>query len=442
LRNFSDVFAKPGVRRCSRLTSWIPALLLFASVPAGAQDLSRNTFSFSGFGTVGVVGKTGARDWGFTRNSTQLGAGSDLSAAPDSRLGGQVNWSGGSPWEAAVQGVLMSRPGQVPVRDVVEQAYLGYRPLPDTRIRLGRTSADIFLYADSRNVGYAFPWARPPVDFYGFAPLTSIDGIDLEQRWNTGDATWRARATAGSLRTSVADANGSRIPVRASEILAVGLSRESNGLLVKLSYLRGQIELSTDPGVLALRRGLEDLRAVPVPGLGRQIDLLGNNLWTGGITSYMAVAAQYDRGPWTLIAEGSQLSVPDSPLDARRAYVSLGWRKNAVTYYGIASRVKPQDRARAEPDLASALAPAVGSAAAQQAQMLAGYATAAASNYRFDQSTVGAGFRWDFAANAALKFQVDRFNVRQNGGAGWRHHDGQAAKGTLVSVLVDFVWGP
>ncbi len=95
----------------------------------------------------------------------------------------------------------------------------------------------------------------------------------------------------------------------------------------------------------------------------------------------------------------------------------------------------------ATPDVASSLAPVAGPAAARQAQMLAGYATYAANQLRFDQSTFGVGLRWDFASNAALKFQVDRFHVRQNGGAGWRNHDGHAAKGNLVSLLVDFVWG-
>ncbi len=99
-----------------------------------------------------------------------------------------------------------------------------------------------------------------------------------------------------------------------------------------------------------------------------------------------------------------------------------------VTYYALASRVKPQEAALATPDVASSLAPAAGPAAARQAQMLAGYATYAANQFRFDQSTFGVGLRWDFASNAALKLQVDRFHVRQNGAAGWRNHDGRLQK--------------
>lgn len=388
-----------------------------------------------------MVNKSGASNFGFVRNSTQIGADSELSALPDSRLGGQVNWNGGEQWEAAVQGVLLPKPGGAPHREIVEQAYVGYRPLPNTRIRLGRTSPDVFLFSDSRNVGYAFPFARPPADFYGFAPLASVDGIDFEQRWNVGGSTWRGRATFGSFRTSVTDIDGSRIEMRARNIVGAGLSRESNGFLVKLSYWRGQLDLNTGSDVTALRQGLDGLKALPVPGLVQSIDALGKNLWSAGSTSYLALAAQYETGPWTLIAEGSRLKVPGSPLNARRGYVSLGWRNNDITYYGIASRVKPDEPAVAEPDLASSLTPIVGANAAQQAQALAGFAAYAGNNYRYDQSTIGAGLRWDFAPNAALKLQIDRFNIRQHGGAGWRFYDGSAARGTLTSVLVDFVWG-
>ncbi len=409
---------------------------------AGAQQAPDNPFSFSGFGTVGLVRQNGAGDLGFARNSTQVGAGSRLSAQPDSRLGGQVNWTGGARWDAALQGILLPDPHGAPRREILQQAYVGYRPAPDTRLRLGRISPDVFLYSDSRNVGYALPFARPPVDFYGFAPLASIDGVDLDQRWKIGDSTWRARATAGWFRTSVVSANSAtRVELRGRQALSTSLSHESDGLLLKLSYLRGHVDADVGDAVAGLQQALGGLRALPIPGIGARIDALGRNFGFSGNASYLGLAAQYERGPWTLVAEGSRMMVADSPLTARRGYVSVGWRNGGVNYYGILSRVKP-DQARADaPDLAGSLAPVIGPNAAQQAQMLAGIATSVSNSLRYDQSTVGAGIRWDFAPNAALTFQVERFDIRRDGGAAWRGYEGQAVKGTLVTLLVDFVWG-
>ncbi|RZI67094.1 MAG: hypothetical protein EOP13_29210 [Pseudomonas sp.] len=336
---------------------------------------------------------------------------------------------------------MLPKPPGTPTGETIEWAYVGYRPRPDMRLRVGRVTPDIFLYADSRNVGFALPWARPPVDFYGFFPLASIDGADLEQRWFTDTSTWQARLSGGSVRTSVTDVNGGRVKLQGRDALTFGLSREEGGLLLKASYLRSRLQVDTGPGAAQLRDALGQLGQLPVPGLAGSLDNLSQNLWTGGISSYWALAAQYETGPWTFTAEGSQLRVPRSPLSAKRAYASIGYRQGAVTYYGIASRVRPDQPAFAAPDLAGAAAPFLGVEGAQSAQALMGIAATAGDNFRFDQSTFGVGLRWDFMPNAALKLQVDRFDVRANGAAGWRFANSQGARGTLMSVLVDFVWG-
>jgi hypothetical protein len=376
-----------------------------------------------------------------SRNSTQRGASSRLSALPDSRLGLQLDWNPGGGWEGAVQGVWLPRPSGTPLRQSIESAYLGYRFQTDTRVRIGRTSPDIFLFADSRSIGFALPWARPPVDFYGFVPLASINGIDVDQRWYSGEATWRARASAGLVESSVTDSQGTRVAFKGRDTFALSLTREEGGLQTKASYIRSRAQSDVGPGVGQLRQGLSELSRLPVPGLADQIAALSPNLWDGGSVSYLSLAAMYETGPWTLISEASHTRVPGSPLSAGRAYVSAGYRQGRVTYYGLASRVHPYKAAAGTPALADTLGPVIGAAGAQQAQTLADYAAAAGDNYRYDQQTFGVGLRWDFKANAALKLQVDRFDVKRNGSAGWRYSDGRPTRGTLVSVLVDFVWG-
>lgn len=395
----------------------------------------------SGFGTLGLVSQEGGHDWGFVRNSAQLGAGHRVSALPDSRAGLQLDVSAGEEWEGGVQAVVLRRPNGTPIGESLERAYVGYRPFTETRIRLGRTSPDTFLFADSRHVGFALPWARPPVDFYGFFPVAAIDGAEIEQRWASGDSTWRAKLTAGVMRTSVTDGVGDRLPMQGHGLKGLSLTREEDGLLLKFSYLSGRLRVSVGPEADQLRQALHDLSSLPVPSLTAPLEHLQENLWSGGSLSYMALGLQYETGPWTVIAEGSRLQVPKSPLSADRAYLSLGYRQGAVTWYGVASRVTPRQKAMAEPELTSLLTPVVGPEPAQQAQVVAGYATAAADNYRYHQRTVGAGVRWDFSPTAALKLQADRSTVYNNGGAGWRFSDAQAAKATVYSVVVDVVWG-
>jgi hypothetical protein len=44
----------------------------------------------------------------------------------------------------------------------------------------------VFLTADYRKVGYAYPWVRPPVEGYDALPVTSSDGVDATLRWDLG----------------------------------------------------------------------------------------------------------------------------------------------------------------------------------------------------------------------------------------------------------------
>jgi hypothetical protein len=375
------------------------------------------------------------------RNGNQPGATSSTSFTSDSRAGVQLNWTSGALWEGAVQAVGFRRPPGTPLSESIEWAYAAYRLGPNTRVRIGRTSPDIFLFADSRNVGYALPWARPPVDFYGFSPASSLDGVDLEHRWTFVDANWRARVATGSFDSSSSSSTGERYPLHGREVWALSLSREQGGLLLKASYLHARLKADLGPDIRQLRAGLDQLAAIPVPGLGDAIAPLRQNLWEGGLGSYLALAAQYDTGPWTIVTEGSNLKVPNSPLDARRGYASVSYRLGTVSYYGLVSRVAPRRVVTQTPDLSTLLSPAIGPQGAQQAQILAGYAGAAGALTRYDQSTVGLGLRWDISPSTAMKVQADRFTVHPAGGAGWLKSDARAAQGTLVTVLVDFVWG-
>lgn len=406
-----------------------------------SSESSTPVWNISGFGTLGIVDQSGGGDLRFSRNSTQRGPSSRLSALPDSRFGLQIDWNPGGGWEGAVQGVWLPRPAGTPVQQNIETAYLGYRFLPDTRVRIGRVSPDIFLFADSRSIGFALPWARPPVDFYGFVPLAAINGIDADQRWYSGESTWRARASAGTVESSVTDIQGSRVSFKGRDTWAVSLTREEGGLQTKASYIRTRAQTDVGPGLAQLRQGLNALSQLPVPGVADEVASLSRNVWDSGYASYLSFAAMYETGPWTLIGEASHTRVAGSPLSAGRAYVSAGYRQGMVTYYGLASRVRPDRAAVGTPAFADTLGPVIGEAGAQQAQALAGYAVAAGDNYRYDQQTIGVGLRWDFQSNAALKLQVDRFDVKRNGSAGWRYSDGRPTRGTLVSVLVDFVWG-
>lgn len=416
-------------------------LLLLAAVSTASRAEEPSSLSVSGFGSLGVVSQSGAEGWRFLRNIAQSPADGQTSVVPDSRLGLQLNWSPGTTWEGALQAVAVKKSSRASASSSIEWAYLGWRPANTYRVRLGRFNPDQFLFSDSRSVGYAQLWVRPPVDFYGFVPVSSVDGVNVERRWASGQSQWHATMAAGRMSTTITQVTGQAYDATGKDLFFLGLTREHDGLLLKGTYFRGRVKPEAGPELALARAGLQQLAALPVPGLASSLAGLQRNLWSGGEVSYLGLALNYERGPWTLTSEGSVLSIPNSAGDAQRGYVSLGYRVGPVTYFGLASRVMPRRLSAPVPDLLSALTPFVGPLQAAGVQQLVNSVGEVGLRVRYDQSTVGAGFRWDVLPNAALKLQVDRFTVHPNGAAGWVMGNAAGTSGTLYSVVFDFVWG-
>ena len=433
---------QPRRSPCAEGARALALALALAALSAAAAADTESPWALSGFATLGLASKSGGHDWGFARDQGEKGADRDVSADVDSRAGFQLNWNGGPRWEGALQAVLRDRPYGTPAEKSLEWAYITHRPTADVSVRLGRTSPDLFLFADSRSVGFALPWARPPVEFYGFIPVASVDGADVSRQWNWAGAQWRGRIAGGHFSTNLgALTTDEPLVLTDRDMMALTLSREADGLLVKASYLHTRTAVNVTPSLLQLRAGLDQLGALPVPGLGAEVDALRSGVWTSGTGRYLGLGIQYEQGPWSLHAEGSHALIDDSPASGLRGYLGLGYRLSSVTFYGLASRSLPRRAARQAPDLASLVTPMLGPALGQQAQMLASGATDAANGGRYDQRTLAGGLRWDATSNTALKLQLDRIHVHANGSGAWRHGDAHPASATVMAVLLDFTWG-
>jgi len=58
-------------------------------------------------------------------------------------------------------------------------AYIDYSVLNNLRLRIGKYKIPQFIVSDYQEVGYAYPWVRPPEDVYATNPLVSLNGIDM-----------------------------------------------------------------------------------------------------------------------------------------------------------------------------------------------------------------------------------------------------------------------
>ncbi|AKJ29789.1 hypothetical protein [Caldimonas brevitalea] len=428
---------------------WLLGVLLvsssFAAAAAAdpADPAEPTRLRWSGFATAGAVWTDADEPWGFRRDNLQRSSHArPVQMAADSRLGLQGNLRLGADWELVTQAVAKRRVDSTPWTESVEWAFLSYRPRHDTVLRAGRTSPDMFLLADYRNVGFAYPWVRPSVNVYGWMPLYSMDGIDLTRDFDTGASSWRFKAYAGTSRTTVPGGAGEDITLRARDMIGGTLTHERGGLTLKLSLNQIRLEMSGHQQIEALGHALDGIAKLPVPRVAAEAHQLRSAVFSGTFeTRYAAAGASYDIGPWSLQGELSRVSSELPNMRGLNGYGSIAYRHASVTWYAMVGRSRPSREPLSPPtDWAASLTPLIGAGNAATAQW-AGTMAAYVNNLgRLDQTSYSLGLRWDLHARKALKLQVDQFRVREHGGVLWADATPEARRVNALSIALDSVF--
>ena len=400
-----------------------------AAAMADADDwISR--FSFSGYGTLGVV-RSSERNADYLIDQfkpTGPGFTHEWSADVDSRVAGQVSLKLSQSLTGVVQVIAQQRYDDT-YRPEVEWANLKYDITPDISVRAGRTVLPVFMVTDSRRIGYANPWVRPPVEVYGLVPLTHSDGVDTSIRWPIGDYSNTFQASYGRADIKFPLPVGGGVGgADVRDILTLVDTLEHGFLTLRVNY--GQAKLTIDAfdplfngfrqfgpagAAIADRFELKDRRA-----------------------EFVGVGAGYDPGSWFALGEWARFDT-HSVVGRRSAwYVSGGPRFGKFTPYATYARVKVES-ATSDPGLPLAGLPPQ---FAQQAAILNGALNAQLS-FVPAQTTWSAGVRWDAWRSVALKAQYDHVTRDQgtNGTFGNLQPGFQpGGSANIVSVAADFVF--
>jgi hypothetical protein len=439
-----------------RTIGLLAALLLSWPAPGAASsgqaigDDTRPPLRFNGYGTLGVADADLPPGWGFIRDQSQPAQSASPKTWVDSRLGLQLNWQPTPRLEFVVQAVLRKQDHDAPDQQRIDWAFAAWQVDDTSTLRLGRTSPDVFLLANYRNVGFAYPWVRPNLELYGFFATHSLDGVDFSRRWQDGDAAWTARAGLGTNTTRYPSPGqqptGQRIPgaeIAARDFLTTTLSREEAGLTLKLTYARARAAMTNPEFILPVQQGLESLAAFGIPGVSDEARTLAQAMDLSDIRSrYQAIGMQYETGPWRLMGEAGKISGTARDSNGTRGYVSVGHQWGACLPFIVFGRARPERGAFGVPGhWAPVLEPMVGAQAAAASVQLGAAAAAAANQFRHDQRSTSLGLRWDIGAQAALKLQWDRFSVSAGGSGAWPGASGfEAGRPRVLTATLDFVF--
>ncbi len=326
----------------------------------------------------------------------------------DSRLGLQASYPLNAFMDFMAQAVLRDQE-DTSLDSYLDWAFINLHPTPAFDVRLGRVGYDVFLMSDHRNLGYAYPWVRPPVEFYGWIPIYSVNGGDMAYTMEEGSTRWRLKAQAGHAGLKFpmgSDAStGPDYDFKSDNVWSLTAAWESDPWRIKGGY--SQMMIKTDAPILApLQAGLETEARGGIPNVSAESAALRSELTYKDVTlRYATFGVAYDDGTWLGQAEwGRVTTTADMVSNGNMAYVGMGRRVGDFTPFAVLSGVR------------STVPVWPTSAGLSNLQVSA---VSVLNSTRFDQETESLGLRWDFNSHIAFKVQWDSTLVHPYGYGLW-----------------------
>ncbi len=409
------------------------ALFLSGNI-ALASDDSTITNHFSGFASIGLV----------TNDNPNLVFRRDV-IQTDGPYDGRVDWRNdsilGLQWqtqwsyqlETTAQFVIKDRL-ENNLNNALEWGFLRYRPTDGLDIRVGRMSTDIFMLSDYRQVGYALPWVRPPIDTYGLLSFYHFDGIDVNKRFDINEGTLNIKAFYGrSDQKYPLDHNNSVDYRLIFQGAGTSINWEKDEWKLRYSYATVKVtNNNANPLIDAL------LAATPYwPAAASYAE----SFYTKSKhLNYNQIGMIYDNNMWSVQTEATQLNSEAGAISGtRHFYLSVGRRIDDVTLYAVTGYVRSlRDSLRI--DAPAGYPPPL----SQQLELLANATAQAFNGSRSNQHSMTLGLRWDFTSKMALKLQAERINVDRDGSALWLkvnpNHPSTNQTANVLSISMDVLF--
>ena len=263
-------------------------------------------YAFSGYGTLAGAAHTGPSDMEFRSSLNQsIGAKSMLDLGVDSRIGVQGVADFGSGF--SVTGQLLGQRLRIDKKaaegdefDIgAEWLFAQYSPSRQLDFRVGRVVLPAFMVSDSRNVSYAQPWLRAPLEVYAVMPLTHLDGVQALWRIPIGSSIFTIQPSYGQSEFNISALN-LPLAAKAKKVSSLNLIFESGDWLFRY----GQVKNTSN---LEIPFAGNDFESAPY----KMKDM------------FTSIGAQFDNGSAVVMAEMAQRRQNDMPIDSPASYAGI-----------------------------------------------------------------------------------------------------------------------
>ena len=285
--------------------------LLASAVLSVLASSSAQAIQFDGFMTAGgsihddsdnkniYIGSLGDR-----------GITNDLTFETDTRFGLQISSDVAENMSVVAQILGTGVNGNF--NAIIEWAYIDYEINDVSNIHVGKIKQPVYLVNDYIEVGYAYPWIRPPSEvYYQNNPLNTVNGLELLLQFPVGPGTLSFQPYIGSNREDIPNAQGAFF--EAENIYGIDIKYSGRGYIVHASNFICEVKTT---GNFSLEgTGVGDV-AVDLNGKGDcDVTAVGLNLDMANVVVY---------AEWTKRTTDDTLSRPFGDQDAW--YTTFGYR--------------------------------------------------------------------------------------------------------------------
>jgi len=385
--------------------------LITAAVISSFAATTAQAIQFDGFMTAGASKIVAIEDADkgniYIGGLGDRGVTEDLTFEKDTRFGLQVSSDVSDNMSVVAQ--VLGRGDAGNFNAVIEWAYIDYELHDIASVHVGKIKQPVYLVNDYVEVGYAYPWIRPPQEVYLLNnPLNTVNGIELLVQLPLGPGTLSLQPYLGSNRDDIPNGGGAYF--EAENIYGLDIKYSGRGYAAHASNFQCDVTVTGNSFTqsAALLDGL----------FGQQDSQVQVNLGGGeGKCNVTAAGFNLDIANFVAYAEWTKRTT-DQTLsqafgDTEAYYATLGYRIGKwlphITFASITGE-------------ASTVGLATGQGAAVPLDSTTGQPFAAPDpragitiNFPVPvQTSITAGVRYEVNDSAALKIEYQVVDVEQD----------------------------
>lgn len=274
-----------------------------------AFALEQGEALINGFGTVGVThlgGEDDGRSYGISGQTNDSWRGDQLS-----KFGAQLTYGVTDTVGLTLQTTAKAYGDEWKAN--LEWAYLSWQSTDNLMMRFGRLRTPVYMYSESIDVGFSYPWLRLPDEVYSQVQLSNYEGADIVYNLPLSFATLSFQLAGGIAKNRDYYIYDEEFDIDYDNVFGSSVSLATNDFG---TFRIGYVEADIDTEVAG---SFTDIFGNPGTAT-----LLALDKDKGKFTS---IGYQYDNGTWLTANEWTSRVIENDGSNSTDSFYLMGGRR-------------------------------------------------------------------------------------------------------------------